>query len=148
MEFVGHDVCTNGNRPAQSKHSLVKAWPKFKVARDISSFLGFMNFYSMYIPYFEQRVAPLRALAKLELDTNIEAMMEEEHHKAREDMMMAILSDPCLARYDCNKRPYLSTDFSKMGFGYNLCQPADDPDSLAAMHCEIEGGEYEFSKAD
>ena len=22
MEFVGHDVCTDGNRPAQSKHSL------------------------------------------------------------------------------------------------------------------------------
>ena len=24
MEFVGHDVCADGNRPAQSKHSLLK----------------------------------------------------------------------------------------------------------------------------
>ena len=60
MEFVGHDVCTDGNRPAQSKHSLLKTWPPFKVARDIHSFLGFLNFYNNYIPYFEQRVEPLR----------------------------------------------------------------------------------------
>ena len=93
-------------------------------------------------------MALLRALAKLDLETNIESMMEEEHYKAREDMIMAILSDPCLARYDCNKCPYLLTDFSKVGFGYNLCQPADDPDSLAAMQREMDGGDCEFLKAE
>ena len=61
---------------------------------------------------------------------------------------MTILADPCLARYDCKKRPYLLTDFSKAGFGYNLCQPSDDPDSLAAMQREIEGGDCEFLKAE
>ena len=50
MEFVGHDVCENGNRPAQSKRGLLKTWPKFEVVRDVASFLGFLNFYSMYIP--------------------------------------------------------------------------------------------------
>ena len=73
--------------------------------------------------------------------------MAGEHHKAREDMMTAILSDLCVVRYDFNKRPYLLTDFSKKGFGYNLCQPADDPDSFAAMQREAEGGECEFLKA-
>ena len=67
--------------------------------------------------------------------------MAGEYHKAREDMIMAILSDPCVARYDFNKHPYLLTDFSKKGFGYNICQPVDDPDSLAAMKREAEGGE-------
>ena len=74
--------------------------------------------------------------------------MAGKHHKAREDMIMAILSDPCVARYNFNKCPYLLTDFSKKGFGYNLCQPADDPDSLAATQREAEGGEckiYWFS---
>ena len=116
MEFVGHDVCTDGNRPAQSKHSLLKTWQPFKVARDIHSFLGFLNFYNNYIPYFEQRVEPLRDLAKLDLDTEVSSLMADEHHKAREDMIMAILSDPCASRYDFNKRPYLLTNFSKKGF--------------------------------
>jgi hypothetical protein len=144
MEFVGHDVCTDGNKPAESKHSLLKTWPKFRVARDVSSFLGFMKFYSAYIPYFEQRVASLRLLAKLDLETNVELLMMDEHFKAREDMIMAILSDPCIARFDCRKRPYLLTDFSKLGFGYNICQPANDAASQAAMQREINGGECEF----
>ena len=85
MEFVGHDVCTGGNKPTQSKHSLLKTWPPFEVARDIHSFLGFLIFYNKYIPYFEQRVEPLRDLAKLDLDADVSSLMAGEHHKARED---------------------------------------------------------------
>ena len=146
MEFVGHDVCTDGNRPAQSKHSLLKSWPVFRIARDVSSFLGFLNFYGTYIPWFEERAAPLRELSKLDMQSNIEHLMKEEHFKARHDLIMAILSDPCLARFDYTKRPYLMTDFSKKGFGYNLCQPADDAASMSAMRREMEGGDCEFLK--
>ena len=32
MEFVGHDVCLGGNRPTQSKHSLMATWPVLKIA--------------------------------------------------------------------------------------------------------------------
>ena len=147
MEFVGHDVCPDGNCPAQSKHSLLKPWPTFRIARDIMSVLGFLNFYSMYIPYFEQRVAPLRELAKRDLEDNIEGDMKDEQLRAREDLIMALLSDLCLARHNFKKRSYLLTDFSKLGFGYNVCQPDDDPDSMAAMRREMEGGECEFLKA-
>ena len=76
-------------------------------------FLGFLNFYSTYIPWFEQRVAPLRELSKLELETPIEKLMKDEHFKSREDMIMSILSDPCLARFDWKKRLYLLTVFFK-----------------------------------
>ena len=107
MEFVGHDVCIDGNRPAMSKHALLKAWPPFKLARDVASFLGFLNFYSSYIPYFEQRVAPLRAMAKLEMDAPVENLMKTEQIDARKDMIDAIVSDPCIARHDYKKRSIL-----------------------------------------
>ena len=94
MEFVGYDVCTNGNRPTQSKHSLLKSWPVFKIARDVFSFFGFMNFYATYIPWFEERASPLRELAKLDMLSDIEPLVKEDHFKAREDLIMAILSDP------------------------------------------------------
>ena len=35
-------------------------------------------------------------------------------------------------------------DASKLGFRYNLCQPNDDPSSIAAMEREMAGGECEF----
>ena len=148
MEFVGQDVCENGNRPAQSKRGLLETWPKFEVARDVASFLGFLNFYSMYIPYFEQRAAPLRSLASLEIEANISHLITDVHLKARDDLIGAITSDPCIARFDHTKRPYLLTDFSKLGFGYNLCQPNDDKDSIAAMRREMEGGDCEFLTKD
>ena len=71
MEFIGHYVSENSNRPAQSKHSLLKTWPEFEISRDVAPFLGFLNFYSTYIPHFEFRVACLRSLASMDMDTNI-----------------------------------------------------------------------------
>lgn len=41
MEFVGHNVCPDGNCTGQSKHKLIGAWPAFKIAKDVASFLGF-----------------------------------------------------------------------------------------------------------
>ena len=69
----------------------------FRTARDVSSFLGFLIFYGAYISWFEERAAPLRDLAKLDIQSNIEPLMKEEHFKAREDLIMAILTDPLRA---------------------------------------------------
>jgi hypothetical protein len=118
MEFVVHNVWFNGNRPPQSKYSLLKMWPPFEIARDVAYFLGFLNFYLMCIPYFKQRVAPLRPLASLEMDANVSDPMTKKWHRARADMISAIVEDPCIAHYDFRKRPFLLTDFSKLGFGY------------------------------
>ena len=95
----------------------------------------------MYIPYFEQRVASLNPLASMDMDADITGLMTEERKRAREDMISAIIEDPCVARYDFCKRPYLLTGFSKFGFGYHLCQPNDDDASLAAMTRKMAGGD-------
>ncbi|MFN3129889.1 reverse transcriptase domain-containing protein, partial [Roseibium sp.] len=114
IEFVGQDLCADGNRPAQSKHKLLQSWPTFRIARDIASFLGFINFYSKYIPFMEQRISHLRALAKKlpDMDSSVSSLLQDVHLKERDDIIQAILSDPCLQRYDPDWRTYLSTDFS------------------------------------
>ena len=43
-EFVGIDVSQDGNRPAMSKHQLLKAWPNPTIVRDVASFVGFAVF--------------------------------------------------------------------------------------------------------
>ena len=52
---------------------------------------------------------------------------------ALDDMKEAILSDPCLLRFDYRKLIVLRTDFSKDGFGFVLCQPASDDATLKAV---------------
>ena len=87
-------MCINVNCPDQSKHSLMKTWPPFEVDQDAASFLGFLNFYSMYIPYFEQCVSYLRTLAKFDMDPYITGMLKIEHESAKVDMINAVISEP------------------------------------------------------
>jgi hypothetical protein len=63
MDFFGIDVCESGNRPDMSKHELRAHWSPFTTVRGVASFIGFLNFYSRFIPYFEKQVAPLCALS-------------------------------------------------------------------------------------
>ena len=53
FEFVGIDVGPDGNRPAMSKHQLLKHWPTPVIVRDVAKFVGFMQFYTRFIPNFE-----------------------------------------------------------------------------------------------
>ncbi len=59
-------------------------------------------------------------------------------------MSDAICSDTCLACLDLAKQVYLTTNFSKKGFGFVVCQPSDDPASLATMHHKMAGGKCKY----
>jgi hypothetical protein len=66
FEFLGINVCADGNRPAQSKHTLLKTWPAPETVRNVAMFIGLAQFYSRFIHNFELRVAPLREITKQE----------------------------------------------------------------------------------
>ena len=80
----------------------------------------------------------------LELDERIGSCWTPAHDAEQNNMLNALLSEPCLMQYNPAKRCYIRTDFSALGFGGALLQPDDDDESLAAMHREMAGGECEF----
>ncbi len=49
-------------------------WLTFTKAHDIASFLGFLNFYLQFFPYFKQQVVPQRVLSKQEMYAPIGAL--------------------------------------------------------------------------
>jgi hypothetical protein len=59
-------------------------------------------------------------------------------------MKEAILSDPCLLRFDYRKLIVLRTDFSKDGFGFVLCQPASNDATLNAVQEYWDGKGFSF----
>jgi len=63
FEFVGIDVLADGNRPAVSKHELLRHWPVPEIVCNVASFVGFLQFYSNFIPHFEIRALPLRDIS-------------------------------------------------------------------------------------
>ena len=66
LEFIGIDVSEggSGNRPAMSKHQLLRTCPDPLIVCDIASLIGFAIFYSSFIPHFEVCAKRLRETTK------------------------------------------------------------------------------------
>ena len=87
----------------------METWPASKIARNIASFIGFFNFYSMYIPYLEQHNEPLRALTRLDMNQNVTALLTPRHESTKRDMIDTLCTNPYPACYNFEKRVYLLT---------------------------------------
>jgi hypothetical protein len=116
FEFVGIDVCPEGNRPAKSKHQLLETWLAPELVRNVAKFLGFVQFYSRFIPNFEICVEALRTVTKQDYTKDAGPHWTLEAQAAWEDLKGAILADPCIQRFDHRKLIVLRSDFSAKGF--------------------------------
>ena len=112
--------------------------------RDVAKFISFAQFYSRFIHHFEIRIAPLRELTKLKYRAPVAPHWTPAAQADFDDMKEAILSDPCLLRFDYQKLIVLRTDFSKDGFGFVLCQPASDDAMLNAVQEYRDGKGFLF----
>ena len=145
VEYVGHDLTPDGNCPAQSKFNMINDWQLPTTGQSLHSFVGLINFYHNYVPYFEIRIKPLRALHRKfnrkpippqEWTTDLKALFE--------DMKKCLTSSPVLTRYDPSQPVFLKTDWSAAGMGWILLQPAGDTASQAAAKVLRETGECTF----
>jgi hypothetical protein len=144
LEFVRINVSPDGNRPAMSKHELIKHWPIPELVHDVTSFVSFLQFYSEFIPNFEIRVEPLRRLMDREYTERVGDLWTSEVQTTFDDLRGSILCNPCLRRFDPRKITILRTDFSATGFGYVVCQPDDNETSLALALQFMSGNGFHF----
>jgi len=144
FDFVGIDVSPDGNRPAKSKHGLIKSWPAPEFVRDVAKFIGFAQFYSRFIQHFELRISPLREICRTEYTEPVAPFWTEAAQKSFDEVRAAMLSDPCLQRFDYRKPVILRTDFSARGFGYVLLQPGNDDASQQASQAYRDGKGFTF----
>jgi hypothetical protein len=144
VEFVGVDIGQDGNQPTMSKHQLLVHWPRPVIVCNVAKFVGFLQFYSRFIPNFKVRILPLRKIMREDYTSTIGSAWTLAANAAFKEMRQAILSDPCLQRYDHCKLLVLCTNFLADGFGYVACQPADNEVSLAAMNCCMRDKGFDF----
>ncbi len=96
-----------------SKFELISLWPAPTTVRDIARLVGFGQFYSSFIPNFEIMIGPLHEVMKANYPTPITpAIWTPAAEASWQSIKSAILSDPCLMRYDHRKLTILRTDFS------------------------------------
>jgi hypothetical protein len=132
-------VCSGGNRPTKSKHQLLEPWPALELVHNVAKFLGFVQFYSRFIPNFEIHVAGLRSVTKQEYTDAVGPHWMPEAQGAWEDLKGAILSNPCIQHFDHHKLIVLHTNFSSLGFGFVLLQPGNDEASVKGFFFMTKG---------
>jgi hypothetical protein len=110
-----------------SKHKLLHHWLLPKLVHNVASFVGFLQFYSIFIPHFEVHALPL---CKQEYTEPVGDMRTPKAHSAFKELKKSVLFNPCLCQFDHHKLTILCTDFSALGFGFVVCQPGDDECSL------------------
>ena len=62
VEFVGHNLTSDGNCPTQSKFELMSNWEVPKSIQSLHPYIGLVLFYSKYAPYLDMKIKPLRQL--------------------------------------------------------------------------------------
>ena len=133
FEFVGINICTDSNCPAQSKHTLLKTWPAPETVRNVAKFIGFAQFYLRFIHNFKLRIAQLPEITKQEYTDPVAQYWSNAAQNSPDAMKNAILANPCVLQFDYWKLIVLRTNFLCLGFGWILCQPGDDEASNKAV---------------
>ena len=122
VEYVGIDIMKQGNTPAQSKFDMINDWKLPTSGQSLFSFIGLINFYHRYAPYFEIKLKPLRKLCKRFYRKELPQMgWTPELIALFAELKVGITSSPVLARFDPEKPTFLKTDWSAEGIGGFSC---------------------------
>ena len=145
VEYVGHDLTSQGNCPAQSKFELIHDWPLPENGQSLHSFIGLLNFYHKYLPYMEIRLKPLRLLERQFRRGQIpQSAWTSELIALFEELKIAITSSPILARYDPSKPTFIKTDWCALGMAFIIMQPDSSKESKAATTILLNQGICQF----
>jgi hypothetical protein len=128
-----------------SKHQLLEHWPQPETVRDIAKIIRFTQFYSKFILQFEVWIASLCNLTtKIEYTNPVSPHWMTAAQDSFNNIKQAILSGPCLKRFDYQCLIVLQSDFSSKGFGYVICQPVNNVVSTEAMNAYQSGSDFSF----
>ena len=121
VEFLGYIISGEGLSMDPKKIEAVTSWKRPSTVRDVQCFLGFANFYRVFIQSYSKIAAPLTKLTcKDKLDWSLEA----DH--AFEALKKAFTTAPILTHPDFQKPFFLESDASDFALGAVLSQPGED----------------------
>jgi hypothetical protein len=103
FEFVGINILQEGNCLAMSKHQLLERWPTPEYVRDVANFMGFLHFYSAFIPFFEVCVEPFCKIMKHKYSSCVGNLWDSTTATAFKKLLHCILHNPCLCHFDHTK---------------------------------------------
>ena len=121
VDFLGYRVRNRQYSPCSIKMAAIKDWPTPTNLKELHSFIGFCNFYRMFIANFSQIAHLLHLLTK----KNQEYVWEEAQQQVFQELKDQLMSSPVLRLPDLSRPFFVQTDASKLGTGAVLLQKDD-----------------------
>ena len=108
VKYLGLIITTEGVRIDPAKVADVKDWETPSNLKDVQAFLGFVNFYQRFIPWYSKLVAPLTALTKKDW----KFLWDVEALSVFQQLKEAFCSPPILAHFDLDSEYVVEPDVS------------------------------------
>jgi hypothetical protein len=118
VKYLGMIVSTEGMRMDPTKVEALLSWEAPQSPRDVSSFLGAMNFYRRFIAGFGEKAKPLTRLLKKDTPW----AWTEDQQNAFDEIKQTVASQPVLRHFDPLKETVIETDASDITTGGVLSQ--------------------------
>ena len=118
VEFFGEMYTLDGWKPVQSKITAIKEMPAPQCKKQVQSFIGMVNYLSMFSARLSELAEPIRGLCKEKVPFNWGLEHENAFHLIKNEIVAA----PILAYYNPKKPTVLQTDASCKGLGACLLQ--------------------------
>ena len=118
VDFLGYKIKNGQYSPCPVKTVAIKDWPTPTNLKELRSFIGFCNFYRMFIANFSQVAHSLHLLTKKDQ----EYVWEEPQQKVFQELKDCLTLSPVLQLPDLSKPFTVQTDTSKLGTGTVLLQ--------------------------
>lgn len=118
INFLGHIITSDGIKPDKKLVEKVLSIRRPTSKKELSSFLGLINFYSKLIPKFADLCQPLNEIRK----TSVPFYWGNEQQGAFLKIKQILCSDLVVATYDLHKEVTLSCDASDKAISGILSQ--------------------------
>jgi len=149
IEFLGFVVSSEGRTPAKNLHRDILNAPPPTDVRSLRSFLGMINFYSMFLPNFSTITKPLRSLLEKDSRFSWSKECDEAFTKCKE-----LLSSNTLLIHNDPRLPIVvMADASPVGVGAILAhvvevdgQQVERPVMFAS--CALSETQQRYAKID
>lgn len=126
VKYLGFIIeAENGIRVDPEKVRAVKEWSTPKNVKSVRSFIGFANFYRIFLPEFSDIAEPLTRLTKKDVPFYWDDTCEEAFDKIKDLLITA----PILSHFHPERETTVETDSSGFAVGGVLSQ-RDDRDGL------------------
>ncbi|KAL2019738.1 hypothetical protein VTK56DRAFT_9182 [Thermocarpiscus australiensis] len=120
--FLGFEISPGQIRMELPKIEAIRNWPRPTNTTEVRGFIGFANFYRMFIKNFGDMARPLHKLMK----KDTEFRWVEEHKQAFQRIREAIVADPVLMLPNPRQPFEVETDASDYAVGGQLSQRDKD----------------------